>query len=343
MITQEQSLDRFEDKIRKEKTTIVKENKYSKYCDLIYYRSSIHPELTLAMRVLKPENPSYLLATTHGWHMSIGSFVNYESAVSQYLMVEVDMRGRACSDGAADCNGWELYDIIDAVEYCKKHYQEYLIDSEIVYFDAGSGGGGNAYALAGKFPDYFAAINALCGISDYLLWWQNDKVGEFRDEMEVWIGSAKNTTAYRSRSGITMVQNLCSPLRIAHGETDIRVPVSHARNYMKAAETAGKSTLIDYWELPQIGGEDHWTFLTDALSQKLHAFRFENFTKHRSPVRIPPRGQMVVCGYLVTKEFSIRLNSIDSVAIIDYDLERNSFQIRGVPDQSYTLTRTPGI
>lgn len=49
-------------------------NRYSPYCDLIYYPSSREPKLRMAMRVLKPRNPSHILVTTHGWHMSIPPF-----------------------------------------------------------------------------------------------------------------------------------------------------------------------------------------------------------------------------------------------------------------------------
>ena len=94
-------LEAFEDRIREEKSSSKRENKYSKYCDFIYYQSTIHPELTLAMRVLKPQKPSYIIATTHGWHMSVGAYCEYDLPVSEYLRVEVDMRGRAFSDGKA--------------------------------------------------------------------------------------------------------------------------------------------------------------------------------------------------------------------------------------------------
>lgn len=333
----ENSLEKFEDRVRKEKVDGKKGNRYSKYCDFIYYKSSVNPELTLAMRVLKPEKPSYIIATTHGWHMSISDFKEYDKPVSDYLEVEVDMRGRAFSDGKPDCNGYELYDIIDAIEYVKKNYSEYLLSTDVVYFEAGSGGGGNAYALAGKFPDYFAAIVALCGMSDYLLWYKNDKVGEFRDELDVWIGSPENTTAYASRSGITMVKNLCTPISIAHGKQDIRVPCYHARNYIDAVNKIGKGNLINYWEIPDVGGADHWTNGTPEFFKKLDKFRKDNLVCHTTPVNIPEKGEMTVCGYLVTKHFSVFLNSVDDVATLSYDLKNNSVSVNGVSEDSYKL------
>lgn len=332
-----ESLERFEDRTRREKAAGSRENRYSRYCDLIYYPSSVHPELTLAMRVLKPEKPSYLVATTHGWHMSIGDFREYDHAVSEFLTVEVDMRGRAFSDGAPDCSGWELYDVIDAVEYVKRHYRDYLLSTSVVYFEAGSGGGGNAYAIAGKFPDYFSAVIAMCGMSDYLLWYRNDKVGEFRDELDVWIGAPENEQAYRSRSGITTVGNLCAPMAIIHGRNDIRVPVYHARNYLDAAKQYGKDCLIEYWEIPDVGGADHWSNGTPEFFRQLDRYRRDYLLSHSAPVTIPRAGTMTVCGYLVTKEFSVVLDCVDRIAAVSYDLDKGEFSVTGVPEGSYTL------
>lgn len=128
----------------------------------------------------------------------------------EYLRLQIDMRGRAFSDGAADCNGLELYDIIDACEYAKKHYSKYIIDPEVVYFEAGSGGGGNCYAVISKFPDYFAAATAMCGISDYGMWYDNDRTGEFRDEMDIWIASkSRDMTRHMHREAAYTEWRIC--------------------------------------------------------------------------------------------------------------------------------------
>lgn len=325
----------YEDRVREEKKVGEKENKYSKYCDLIYYKSSIHPELTLAMRVSKPEKPSYILAGTHGWHMSIKKFEELEAPESEYLMVQVDMRGRAYSDGKPDCNGWELYDVIDAIEYVKENYKEYIIDPDVVYFEAGSGGGGNAYAIAGKFPDYFAHVTALSGMSDYIPYYEDDKIGEFRDEMDVWIGDFSNKEAYTARSGIALLDNLTAPLAIIHGDGDIRVPVYHARNYMEAAKKCGKEHLVSYLELTGVGGMDHYDSITEEQKTEMLAFP-ERFRKaNRKPLQIPRKGKMKVGGYLFAKEFFVILNSLDRMAEVEYDLDKGFLQVLGVNEGEY--------
>ncbi|MBE6685177.1 MAG: hypothetical protein E7592_05960 [Ruminococcaceae bacterium] len=331
----------FEDIERREKTD-ERQSKYSKYCDLVYYPSSVTPGIELAMMVYKPDKPTHIFVTTHGWHMSIPSHsVESVTGASSCLAVHVDMRGRALSDGKADCNGFEIYDVIDACEYVKKHYAEYISDPEVVYFEGGSGGGGNAYALAAKFPDYFAAITSMCGPSDYAVWYDNDPIGEFQDELSVWIGERGEkgayNEAYASRSGIYGVKNLCSPMVIIHGETDERVPVYHARNYMKEVERQGKTDLVKYTELRGIGGFEHWQNATEADMQLIDRLSKENREKHQKPVEIARKGRMAVLGYLVTKHFSVFCESLDTVAEIIYDLDADTFEFIG--DGKYTIIK----
>lgn len=331
------SFEEFEDKLRIEKTDLVRENRYSRYCDFIFYPSSLDPQLILAMRVLKPEKPSYILAGTHGWHMSIPEFEEYTEPQSDYLQIQVDMRGRAFSDGMPDCNGFELFDIIDAIEYVKKHYEEYIIDPDIVFFQAGSGGGGNSFAIAGKFPDYFSHIVTMTAMSDYALWYRNDAVGEFRDELDVWIGDISNQMAYDSRSGLTVVENLCAPMALVHGDGDIRVPEYHTAIYIDRANTFGKKELLTYLKLHGVGGADHFTNITDEGMADVRKFCDSERKKHMTPVQIPRKGSMVIGGYLVTKEFSVMLNSIDKVARIDYDLDEGTYKISGVAEGEYVI------
>lgn len=319
------------------------QNQYSPYCDFIYYTSSRDPELRLAMKVIKPARPGYILAMTHGWHMSAEPFAYMEKPREDqpFLIVQVDMRGRAFSTGQPDCNGYELWDVIDAVQYARHMYAEYILDPEIVYFEAGSGGGGNAYAITGKFPDFFTAVNALYGISDYALWYEKDTVGEFRDEMDVWIGCSpkENPMAYAARSGITTVENLMVPLYIAHGETDVRVPSEHAVRYLEKAQELGKGALVEYYELKGVGTRSHLGNITPNQRMELERRARANLTEHTTPPVLPRKGKLIVAGYLVTKEFSIVLDSVDKTAELEYDLETERFQLRCTAPVGYTLER----
>lgn len=165
------------------------EERHSRYRDLVYYPSTVTPGLVLAATVTVPTRPAPILAATHGWHDSMPPFEPLDTPPDDaYVRVHVDMRGRAFSTGSPDCNTWELFDIIDAVEFVRRRYAGFVV-RDAAHFESSSGGGGNALALAGKFPDFFTTITALCPIADYSVWYENDRTGEFRDEMDAWIGS----------------------------------------------------------------------------------------------------------------------------------------------------------
>ena len=329
--------DFYGDTVRGEKVSVY-ENRYTQYYDLIYYESSVTPGLRLAMRVDKPKTKGYILASTHGWHMTIPPVrADDPPTEDPYLRLHIDMRGRAFSTGKPDCNGYELIDVYDAVRYAQKHYADYLIDPDTVFYEGGSGGGGNGFALAVKFPDLFSAVTALCGISDYGEWYRHDSVGEFRDEMDPWIGCTpdENQTAYDARSGAKGVQNLIAPLFTAHGETDARVPVWQARNFVSCAEAAGKGGLVSYLELPGVGAQGHWDRATEEQMDEIDRLSEENRASSRRPLTVPERGRLTILGYLFTKHFIVLLDSPDAVGEIEYDCAAGIYRVTGA--ERYTL------
>ncbi len=340
-MSEQNDLSIYSDELRESKSTDEKQNRYSKYCDLIYYESSVTPGFKMAMTVYKPEKPGYIIATTHGWHMSIEKYEPREDKPrSECLHVCVDMRGRAFSEGKQDCNGYELYDVIDAVEYVKKHYAEYILDPEVIYFSGGSGSGGNCYEIITKFPDYFAGACALFGISDYARWYQDDtRLEEFRDEMDVWIGCSpdENPMAYQARSGLHGIKNLLTPLFIGHGETDWRVQVCQARLYVAAAKKYGKEHLVTYYEMEGVGTNDHTGNITEEQRKILNQHQWELRKNNRTPIEIPEKGSFWVHGYLVTKKFEVWLDSIDKVADLHYDLSTGTFELQSTVPVTYKL------
>lgn len=332
--------EKYEDTIRAETAT---ENtpQYSPYCDFVYYRSS-YDGVLLAMRVLKPKKPAGIVASTHGWHQSAPAFepMTAPAPNTEHLTIEVDMRGRAFSQGQPDLNVWELYDVLDGIRYAQEHYQEYIDNPEEIHFEAGSGGGGNAYAIAAKFPDLFCSVVALCGISNYALWYQGDTVGEFRDEMDVWVGVTPEEypNAYKGRSGGDLIGNLHSPLLLIHGEEDIRVPVTQAHYYLKQAEKHGKSPLVTAHLLKGIGGQGHYDGATPQEYADMIHWAKQHRKKHNAPISLASKGTLLVGGYLFTKHFSVVLDSPHKLAVLEYDLEDNRFTLRCDEPCEYTLT-----
>jgi dipeptidyl aminopeptidase/acylaminoacyl peptidase len=290
----------------------------------------------------------------HGWHGQVKTSHSDnipDKTEHGYFVIEPEMRGRGDSTGTPDCNGWEMQDVIDAVEFAKVHYRDRITSPEIVLLSGGSGGGGNVYALVGKYPDYFAAARAYSGISDYALWHIFDAKGEFRDEMEgvngkdprgrpAWIGGspATNLEAYRSRSGLTTVGNLLTPTIIFHGSDDVRVPAMHARLWAGAAQGQGHGDLVTYHELTGVGDNR----LHDANQTKeQRAFQGkagDEFIRiHRVPPTLPTSGTFVVAGYLKTSRFEVVLDSIDHVGKVEYDLKSSKFVVTSPSAKQATL------
>lgn len=298
----------------------------SEHVDFILIRSTITDSVLFAIKVFKPDKPSPILLTTHGWHGYISPPApDSKNPYPGFLTVEVDMRGRKHSTGKADCNGLELYDVYDAYKYVIQNYSSLVLDNRQVYFAGGSGGGGNGYALTGKFPDLFCSAVISCGISDYADWYINDTIGEFRDEMLPWIGVTpeQNPEAYKSRSGISTVENILTPIFIIHGETDARVPVSHARNFYNKAVKLNKQ--VEYLELEKVGTRSHWGNITPEQEKQKSDFSL-NGLERRNPPELPIKGQFVVAGYIVTNKFSVFMDSIDSVGRIKYNLKRKTIK-----------------
>lgn len=294
----------------------------SEKIDFIQIKSTITDSVSFAIVVYKPQKPSPVLLLSHGWHMSVKPpEKNSKNPYQDFLSVQVDMRGRKYSTGKPDCNGYELYDFYDAWRYVVKNYRSFISDTTQVYYLGGSGGGGNGYALIGKFPDLFCSAVISCGISDYADWYEKDTVGEFRDEMLPWIGYSpkQNRVAYESRSGLTTVMNLLTPVYIIHGETDSRVPVSHARNFVQKAKKSNKE--VYYLELEHVGNRNHWGNITKKQDEERTKFTKKGLEFHYPP-QMPNRGKLIVAGYLVTKHFSVFLDSINSVGLIKYDIQK---------------------
>ncbi len=335
----------FEDRIRLQGGAALSEFA-SPYQDFRKYRSSVSPGVELGVNVIKPSRPGPVLATLHGWHMSMPMPERRERPLegNRYLLLQVDMRGRAFSTGRPDCNGFELMDVYDAVAFARREYAAYIADPEIVYLEGGSGGGGNVLAAAAKLPDLFAAATSFYGVSDYASWYEQDTIGEFRDEMDVWIGCAPadDPERYRARSGLSLAANVYTPLYLAHGDADVRVPVSHSRAYVEAMRRVGKGGLVRYEELPGIGGRGHLDNASEALRRRLAANSERHRADHARPIALPPRGRLTVGGFVATKRFRVALENVDQVAELSYDLERGLYRLTASKPYRYTLVTANG-
>jgi pimeloyl-ACP methyl ester carboxylesterase len=318
------------------------------------YPSTHDPDVHLFAKFSCLGATGVLLVKMHGWHGQVKSSSpdNISDSVTRgYFVIEPEMRGRGDSTGNPDCNGWELQDVVDSIAFARSHYHDRITSPNVVLLWGGSGGGGNAYALLGKFPDLFSAARITSGISDYALWYNDDAKGEFRDEMEgplpstspghkPWIGGnpKNNAEAYLSRGGLETVRNLLTPTLIFHGETDIRVPSAQARLWVGAAHGQGHGALVTYHETAGVGdAHNHFSHIT-ADQRAFYAQTGAQFlATHRTPPQLPQRGSLVVAGYVKTARFEVTLDSIAHVGRVDYDLDAGKFDVRAPSAKSAVL------
>ncbi|CAG7617180.1 alpha/beta hydrolase family protein [Paenibacillus allorhizosphaerae] len=334
----------YEDEVRLAKTSL--RPFQSPFQDFRCYPSSVTPGIRLGLNIIKPERPGPMLVQLHGWHMSMPNPVRREHPGElPYLVVQVDMRGRAFSEGKPDCNGYELIDIYDAVRFVQKEYAQHLLSAEPpIYLEGGSGGGGNVLAAVAKFPDLFAAATAFYGVSDYAAWYAQDETGEFRDELDVWVGRSPDDEPerYEARSGLRLAANVQTPLYMAHGDGDIRVPVSHSRSYVREMERLGKRSLVRYDELPGVGGRGHLTGASEEQLRLLEAESERNRSAHTQPAKLAISGSLLVGGYVYTQHFRIQLDAVDALAEAHYDLTSCQIAMFALLPYPYRITWADG-
>ena len=313
------------------------------WAQLRYYPSSETPGLKLAANFLLPKEPKPILVTAHGWHGRLilkAPDARRPKLLQDFFIVDVDMRGRAFSDGKPDANGWELQDWVDAVNYARSEFAAHIRDPDIVYALGDSGAGGNVFGMVGKFPDFLTAAVARYGISDYALWYRNDAKSEFRDELLPWIGGSpdEKPEAYRSRGGLTTAGNRLTPLLVYHGELDPRCPVEQARNYVAAGKKLTTAPL-EYHELAGVAATGgHLGGLSKKGRRKMDARVREFLLSHRAPPVLPEKGRLVVAGYVKTDDFEIIWDSVDRVGVVEYETGARGIELAIRPETACRAT-----
>ena len=115
------------------------------------YASSQDPTLNLFANFILPGKPCPILVSMHGWHGQVKN-AHADNIIphveKEWFVIEPEMRGRGDSTGRQDANGWELNDVVDAVEFAKKEYASLVSAPDSIYLVGGSGGGGNVLGLS---------------------------------------------------------------------------------------------------------------------------------------------------------------------------------------------------
>ena len=124
-----------------------------------------------------------------------------------------------------------------------------LADPDRMAMFGWSYGGYAALVAAARSPQIYQCTVAGAAVADRMM-----QVNYFRDNVEGAEGLAFVRTWLRSMSPIEDVEKVNVPMLIVHGDVDQRVPVDHAKKYLKELDKHGKS--YKYLELK---GADHFS------------------------------------------------------------------------------------
>ena len=221
--------------------------------------------------------PSPLIVVPHGGPRSrdVKSFDLYTQVLVSlgFSVLQVNYRGSTgrgrefVRELMEDWGGAEQGDIVTAAEHILDEH-DWLDDDRVVVF-GGSYGGYSAYWQMVQYPDLYDAGIAWIGLTDLEDMFENT-MPHFKTElMQKYLGTPEeNPDLYEERSAVNYVENIDAPLFVIHGVNDRRVPVSQARIFREALNTAGyeKGEAFEYQEL---GEEGH---ASSDQEQKLRTF-----------------------------------------------------------------------
>ena len=251
-----------------------------------------------------------LLAVMHGFGGQSGDVAQdiRDLSAAGMFCVAPDMRGRGDSAGEWDAGGLDVHDIVDALLAAIQKYPD-EIDQTNINIVGYSGGGGNCYLAATRFPDLFHVAAPFFGISDYGLWHETRGRPDCNEVMEKALG----------------------------GEPSEKPAVYAARNTCLAAGNARATRWHIFWDEKETACPP---ILNEKFIEACHAVGLRNVTPHKSRVNnktrwihgyrknqpqlgradrifcgeirsavpdlsLPISGALTVCGYLVTRHFQV--------------------------------------
>lgn len=305
------------------------------------YSSTIDPIANLYAHYAYDSTKANLpvVVLMHGWIQDASTMTKWimnDMASYGFFVVAVGMRGRNGASGSADASARELHDIIDAIEYVKANFGAF-VDPANINVSGYSGGGGNVFGLASKFPDYFRVYASHFGISDYgydaATSWYALNVNR-RAEIESFVGfsPSANLPAYQSRAHQFGVgKNLQGGyLFMFHDSDDNNVQPGQSASVKNQLDTNARTNYT--YNLTNAASSPRWLHDSpDANSQVRYSRDIWG-----PPIKnslypawtIPASGSVKVCGYLKTKLFTIWLgNGTQEVADVTYDTAANSYTV----------------
>jgi hypothetical protein len=296
------------------------------------YPSSVDG-VSLIMSVVYPDTARGcpILAVMHGYSGGMQEVFQTQILLAErgLFTVAPSMRGRNNSGGSADDGGWELTDILDAIETVKTLYAG-VVDAGNVNLIGFSGGGGNTFGCMSKFPDAFRLAAEFFGMSDYgydpIHGWYHYGGEGVQPTLRARIGGAPEDVPdrYMARNSLLAVENCRrTAFHLFVDSAETTCPPYNDTTYARIALDAGLTNVALHVSTP------------DSLYRWLHGYPSQVpdllqgidrllpgiFAGSYPAPAIEPAGDFTVLGYLRTAAFTIvPADGLSEVADLTYDI-----------------------
>ncbi len=245
-----------------------------------------------------------------------------------------DMRGRGGSAGTKDSGGMEVLDIYMGVKHCLAKYGD-RIDGDNICLWGYSGGGGNGFSCAVRFPDLFNQIGICFGMSDYGRWAKYSP-GHGKEVIAQVGGTVEEMPyAYAARNAIPgAVNNGHTLIHLIWDEEEPVCPGFFHMDYFKAAADAGclnvhchesKTTHAKRFRhgypsgMTDDGHESHLRWIQDNVL-------FPEISSGNSrPYELADTGKLNVRGFVWTRRFAVVVENAAGTLDLAYGLTTDEF------------------
>ncbi|WP_252903930.1 alpha/beta hydrolase family protein [Secundilactobacillus oryzae] len=210
---------------------------------------------------LPPHNPKaknpVLLYVHGGPHAAYGESFFYEFQVYTtlgYGVVFVNPRGSTTygQDFVDDVTGHygerDFSDVMSGLDYALEHFPE--LDADHQYIAGGSYGGFMTTWTVGH-TDRFNAAVAQRSVTNWISMYGYSDIGFYfnRQELRADLFEEGGVEKYWKMSPLAYAHNVKTPLRLLHGEWDMRCPIGQSEEFYTAVKQTG--TDVDFIRYPQ--------------------------------------------------------------------------------------------
>jgi len=270
----------------------------------------------------KESSPRPLMVVQHGYggdRRSVGHSAARMARRGFFCVCIDSLKKNGGATKRYDCGGIEVMDIYDGIQAAIKKYPD-MIDTGEISIVGYSGGGGTATFATVRFPFLFRASMSFFGIPDYGMWnapGVRRRNWSMPTPVTIAVGGtvAEAPDKYLVRNAGLAAGNLCGRLfEMAYDERENICPVAMQEAFIQAVKKTGYRNLVV--NISKEGDPHRWKHAHNSGQLDAAEDRFmDDIAKIDTPMPVmPPTGELVVLGYLVTPRFICVLGKGDDAA-----------------------------